>query len=79
MENFDIQEQLKLIQLFGHFGLWGYVLIILGTILLAIYKKRKGGNYKLVIILGVGLFFLYGLISGFVAVYLISPIYNLGN
>jgi len=60
-------------------GMWGYPLIFLGTIGLAIYKKKRGGNYKLVIIIGTGIFFLYGLISAVIANYLISPIYNLGN
>ena len=79
MESIDLQARLELLGRISRFGLWGYVLIIFGTIILAIYKKRKGGNYKLVVILGIGLFFLYGFISAIVAIYLINPIYNLGN
>jgi uncharacterized membrane protein len=79
MEDFNLQNRLELIRQFGSYSFWGYVIIIAGTIGLAVYKKKKSGNYRLVIILGIGLFFLYGLISAFVASYLVSPIYNLGN
>ena len=79
MESIDFSKQLDLIQQFSFYNFWGYFLIIIGTVILTIYKRKRGGNYKLVVILGVGLFILYGLVSGIVGSYLVSPIYNLGN
>lgn len=79
MEDFDLQNRLELIRQFNSYSFWGFILIIIGTIGLAIYKKKKNESYKLVIILGIGIVFLYGLISAIIADYLVSPIYNLGN
>ncbi|OGM19918.1 hypothetical protein A2714_04245 [Candidatus Woesebacteria bacterium RIFCSPHIGHO2_01_FULL_38_9] len=75
----DVENQLNLISKTSSYLWLGLVAIIVGTIWIAIYKKRKGGNYRLVIILGVGVLFFYLLIMAFVMSYLVSPVYNLGG
>jgi hypothetical protein len=79
MENVDFNRQIGLIKQFGNLGFWGVVLIVLGTLGVAYYQKRKGGNYKKVIIIGIIIFFIYGLISAITASLLVTPIYNLAN
>ena len=79
MENFDLTKQLQTIVRVAGFMQSGLFLLIVGTIVLAIYKKKKGGNYKLVVILGIAIVFLYLLVMSFVTNYLVSPIYNIGN
>ena len=79
MENFDLTKQLQTIVRVAGFMQSGLFLLIVGTIVLAIYKKKKGGNYKLVVILGIAIVFLCLLVMSFVTNYLVSPIYNIGN
>lgn len=77
MEDFDLVTQLQTTKRISVLGWWGLVAIIIGTVGLALYKKKRGVNYKLVIIVGVGIVFFYLLIMAFVLRSLVNPIYNL--
>ena len=79
MNELDVNKQLSYIVKAADYFWTTLFILVSGTFFLAWYKRRKGQNYKIVIILGIGVIFFFLLASAFVASFLINPIYNLGS
>lgn len=79
MQDQDLINQLQMTRRMSTFGFWGVVIIITGTILSALYKKKKGNDYKHVVFIGIGMTVLYLVIMSFLALSSVEPLYRLAE
>ena len=73
----DINRQLEIIKNSTSIASILMFVLILLTAVIAIYQKKKGGNYKRTVIVGIAVVFLIFVVMSFVLNSLVEPIYNL--
>ena len=75
--NLELQKRLETMARLASFSWYFLIALVVGTILISIYLKKKKGNYKLVIMLGMGIAFFHILVTAFLLSSYLKPIYTM--